>query len=82
MEGKIKQACNIQFLKDLFYVCSGFDVLNERADKEILKRTFLENDSMLIKLDKHETKSGDPIEFKYQKKDDGYYEYIGFKICN
>lgn len=81
-EKRIKETCNLQFVKDLFYICNGFDVLGEEADEEIIKRTFLENDSILIRLTKEETKSGDAIEFKYQKKPDGFYEYLGFKVYN
>ncbi|MGL5716430.1 MAG: hypothetical protein ACRCXX_13935 [Cetobacterium sp.] len=79
---KIKEACNLQFVKDLFFICKSFDVLSETADEEIIKRTFLENGSILIRLQKEETKTGDSIEFKYEKKPDGFYEYLGFKVYN
>lgn len=81
-EKRIKEACNLQFVKDLFFICKSFDVLSDNADEEIMKRTFLENDSIFIRLKEDETKSGDPIEFKYEKKPNGFYEYLGFKVYN
>lgn len=81
MKKRIKEACNIQFIKDLFYVCSGFNVLDDDSDIEIEKRTKIEDDSIFIRLTEEETKCKKPVEFRYKKQADGCYEYLGFRIC-